>query len=92
MNVLFLQRYLDFLSAGFQIGDGNLLVVTVNHQAAIGKDDGGEQIHGALLELEEFQIEKPLDCIRIDMVDAERRRHVIAWHGEEVERVIRCVP
>ena len=70
MNVLFLQRPLDFLTSCFQIGDGNPLVVSVNHQAVIGKDDGRKQIHGALLELEEFQIKKPLGCICIKMINA----------------------
>ena len=92
MDVLFLQCYRDFLPTGFQIGDSDPLVVSINHQAAIGKDDGGKQIHGALLELEEFQIKKSLGCICIDMVDAERRHHVVTRHGEEIERVIRRVP
>ena len=92
MNVLFLQCYLDFLPPRFQISNRNHFVVSINHQATIGKDDGGKQIQAVLFELEEFQIEKPFGCICIDMIDAERRRHIVAWHGEEIECVIRRVP
>ncbi len=92
MEVLFLCLFLNFLPASFQIGDGYRFAISVNHQSTIWKDDGRNQIHVTLFELEEFQIKKLFSNIRIDVVDAKRWRHIIIRHGEEIERIIRRVP